>query len=90
LCKRPHASEINAADTPYAQVVDGYFVRHRVRPGITGWAQINGWRGETDTREKIEQRVKHDLDYTDHWSLMFQLKILMRTPFALLKSENAC
>jgi lipopolysaccharide/colanic/teichoic acid biosynthesis glycosyltransferase len=60
-----------------------------VRPGITGWAQINGWRGETDTREKIEQRVKYDLDYIDHWSLMFDVKILARTPLALLKSENA-
>lgn len=86
---RPHATQAKAADTLYEQVVDGYFARHRVRPGITGWAQINGWRGETDTREKIEQRVKHDLDYIDHWSLMFDVKILMRTPFALLKSENA-
>jgi Undecaprenyl-phosphate glucose phosphotransferase len=86
---RPHATQAKAADTLYEQVVDGYFARHRVRPGITGWAQVNGWRGETDTREKIEQRVKHDLDYIDHWSLMFDVKILMRTPFALLKSENA-
>lgn len=86
---RPHATQAKAADTLYEQVVDGYFARHRVRPGITGWAQINGWRGETDTREKIEQRVKHDLDYIDHWSLMFDVKILARTPFALLKSENA-
>ncbi len=86
---RPHATQAKAADTLYEQVVDGYFARHRVRPGITGWAQINGWRGETDTREKIEQRVKHDLDYIDHWSLMFDVSILARTPFALLKSENA-
>lgn len=86
---RPHATQAKAADTLYEQIVDGYFARHRVRPGITGWAQINGWRGETDTREKIEQRVKHDLDYIDHWSLLLDLKILMRTPFALLKSENA-
>jgi Undecaprenyl-phosphate glucose phosphotransferase len=86
---RPHATQAKAADTLYEQVVDGYFARHRVRPGITGWAQINGWRGETDTREKIEQRVKHDLDYIDNWSLMFDVKILARTPFALLKSENA-
>jgi Undecaprenyl-phosphate glucose phosphotransferase len=86
---RPHATQAKAADTLYEQVVDGYFARHRVRPGITGWAQVNGWRGETDTREKIEQRVKHDLDYIDHWSLMFDVKILMRTPFALFKSENA-
>jgi Undecaprenyl-phosphate glucose phosphotransferase len=86
---RPHATQAKAADTLYEQVVDGYFARHRVRPGITGWAQVNGWRGETDTREKIEQRVKHDLDYIDHWSLMFDVKILARTPFALFKSENA-
>jgi len=86
---RPHATQAKADNTLYEQVVDGYFARHRVRPGITGWAQVNGWRGETDTREKIEQRVKHDLDYIDHWSLMFDVTILMRTPFALLKSENA-
>jgi Undecaprenyl-phosphate glucose phosphotransferase len=86
---RPHATQAKAADTLYEQVVDGYFARHKVRPGITGWAQINGWRGETDTREKIEQRVKYDLDYIDHWSLMFDVKILARTPLALLKSENA-
>jgi Undecaprenyl-phosphate glucose phosphotransferase len=86
---RPHATQAKAADTLYEQVVDGYFARHRVRPGITGWAQINGWRGETDTREKIEQRVKHDLDYIDHWTLMLDVRILVQTPFALLKSENA-
>ena len=86
---RPHATQAKAADTLYEQVVDGYFARHKVRPGITGWAQINGWRGETDTREKIEQRVKYDLDYIDHWSLMFDVKILARTPLALLKNENA-
>jgi Undecaprenyl-phosphate glucose phosphotransferase len=86
---RPHATEAKAADTLYEQVVDGYFARHKVRPGITGWAQINGWRGETDTREKIEQRVKYDLEYIDRWSLLFDLSIVMKTPFALLKSENA-
>ena len=86
---RPHATHAKAADTLYEQVVDGYFARHKVRPGITGWAQINGWRGETDTREKIEQRVKHDLEYIDHWSLMFDLEIIFKTPFSLLKSENA-
>jgi lipopolysaccharide/colanic/teichoic acid biosynthesis glycosyltransferase len=86
---RPHATQAKAADTLYEQVVDGYFARHKVRPGITGWAQINGWRGETDTREKIEQRVKYDLDYIDNWSLIFDIAILARTPFALFKSENA-
>ena len=86
---RPHATQAKAADALYEQVVDGYFARHKVKPGITGWAQVNGWRGETDTREKIEQRVKHDLEYIDRWSLGLDLAILVRTPFALLKSENA-
>ena len=86
---RPHATQAKAAGTLYDEVVDGYFARHKVKPGITGWAQINGWRGETDTHEKLEQRIKHDLDYIDHWSLGFDLMILAKTPFALLKSENA-
>ncbi|WP_119388905.1 undecaprenyl-phosphate glucose phosphotransferase [Taklimakanibacter lacteus] len=86
---RPHATQAKAQEALYEQVVDGYFARHRVKPGITGWAQINGWRGETDTREKIEQRVLHDLDYIDHWSLGFDLYILLKTPLALLKTQNA-
>lgn len=86
---RPHATQAKAAGGLYDQVVDGYFARHKVRPGITGWAQINGWRGETDTVEKIEQRVKHDLEYIDRWSLGLDFYILLKTPFALLKSENA-
>ena len=86
---RPHATQAKAAGGLYDEVVEGYFARHKVKPGITGWAQINGWRGETDTVEKIEQRVKHDLEYIDHWSLTFDLYILMKTPFALLKTENA-
>ncbi len=86
---RPHATLAKAADTLYEQVVDGYFARHKVKPGITGWAQINGWRGETDTREKLEQRVKFDLEYIDQWSLGFDFMILLKTPFALIKSENA-
>jgi lipopolysaccharide/colanic/teichoic acid biosynthesis glycosyltransferase len=60
-----------------------------VKPGITGWAQICGWRGETDTREKIEKRVEHDLYYIENWSVLFDLYILAMTPLALLKSENA-
>lgn len=86
---RPHAAQAKAAEQLYHQVVEGYFARHKVKPGITGWAQINGWRGETDTAEKIEKRVKHDLEYIDRWSLLFDLYILMKTPFALLRSENA-
>jgi Undecaprenyl-phosphate glucose phosphotransferase len=86
---RPHATKAKAADALYEQVVDGYFARHKVKPGITGWAQINGWRGETDTEEKIERRVEHDLYYIDNWSLTFDLYILARTPLSLLKTDNA-
>ncbi len=86
---RPHAVHAKAADRLYDEAVEGYFARHRVKPGITGWAQINGWRGETDTAEKIEKRVEYDLYYIENWSLIFDLYILFRTPLALLKSENA-
>ena len=86
---RPHAVHAKAADRQYDDVVDGYFARHRVKPGITGWAQINGWRGETDTPIKIQRRVEHDLAYIENWSLFFDMYILLITPFALLKTENA-
>jgi Undecaprenyl-phosphate glucose phosphotransferase len=86
---RPHALEAKAAGDLYDDVVDGYFARHKVKPGITGWAQINGWRGETDTPEKIQKRVECDIYYIENWSLMLDTYILLRTPFALLKSENA-
>ncbi len=86
---RPHATQARAAGNLYEQVVEGYFARHRVKPGITGWAQINGWRGETDTVEKLEQRVKHDLEYIDRWSLGLDLYILAKTPISLLKTKNA-
>ncbi|MDJ1156916.1 undecaprenyl-phosphate glucose phosphotransferase [Chelatococcus sp. SYSU_G07232] len=86
---RPHALHAKAENRLYDQVVDGYFARHKVKPGITGWAQINGWRGETDTEEKIQRRVEHDLFYIENWSVLSDLYILAATPFALLKSENA-
>ncbi|HUO54732.1 MAG TPA: undecaprenyl-phosphate glucose phosphotransferase, partial [Rhodoblastus sp.] len=86
---RPHVLKGKAAGMLYEQVVDGYFARHRVKPGITGWAQINGWRGETDTVEKIEGRLAHDLYYIDNWSIWFDLKILALTPFAVLWGKNA-
>ncbi len=73
---RPHAIHAKAADHLYDEAVDGYFARHRVKPGITGWAQINGWRGETDSREKILRRVEHDLYYIENWSILFDLYIL--------------
>jgi Undecaprenyl-phosphate glucose phosphotransferase len=86
---RPHAIVSRAADKLYDEVVDGYFARHRVKPGITGWAQINGWRGETDTPEKIQKRVEHDLHYIENWSILLDVYILAMTPFALIKAENA-
>jgi Undecaprenyl-phosphate glucose phosphotransferase len=86
---RPHAVEATTANKLWEEVVDGYFARHRVRPGITGWAQINGWRGEVNTPEKLQHRVEHDLYYIENWSLLFDMYILLRTPFALLKTENA-
>lgn len=86
---RPHAVNAKAEARLYTEAVDGYFARHRVKPGITGWAQINGWRGETDTQEKIQKRVEHDLYYIENWSVLLDLYIVARTPFALLKSENA-
>ena len=86
---RPHALRGRAADRLYDDVVDGYFARHRVTPGITGWAQINGWRGETDTAEKIQKRVECDLYYIENWSLLFDLYILAATTVALFNTKNA-
>jgi Undecaprenyl-phosphate glucose phosphotransferase len=86
---RPHAIQAKAAERLYEQVVDGYFARHRVKPGITGWAQVSGWRGETDTQEKLERRVEHDLFYIENWSVIFDIYILLITPFRLLNTENA-
>ncbi len=70
---RPHAVSAKAVDKHYDEVVQEYAARHRVKPGITGWAQINGWCGETDTFEKIEKRVAFDLHYIENWSLYFDL-----------------
>ncbi len=70
-------------------MVDGYFARHRVKPGMTGWAQVNGWRGETDTPEKILRRTEFDLYYIENWSVLFDLKVIFTTPFALFETTNA-
>ena len=83
---RPHAL---AHNDQYAALIDGYLGRHRVQPGITGWAQVNGFRGETDTLDKMQRRVEHDLDYIDRWSLMLDLRILFMTVFTSLLQKNA-
>jgi Undecaprenyl-phosphate glucose phosphotransferase len=86
---RPHAVNAKAEARRYDEAVDGYFARHRVKPGLTGWAQVNGWRGETDTHDKIQSRVEHDLYYIENWSVLLDLYILARTPLALLNTESA-
>jgi Undecaprenyl-phosphate glucose phosphotransferase len=86
---RPHAVNQKLEDRQFDEAVDGYFARHRVKPGITGWAQINGWRGEISSPDKIKGRVEHDLHYIENWSVLFDLYILVMTPIALLKAENA-
>jgi Undecaprenyl-phosphate glucose phosphotransferase len=87
---RPHAVQGKLQSRLFDEAVDGYFARHRVKPGITGWAQVNGWRGEIDNEEKIQKRVEFDLYYIENWSVLFDLYILLKTPSALLtKNENA-
>lgn len=78
---RPHATATKAAGIPFEVAVSEYSSRHRVKPGITGWAQINGWRGETDTLEKMEKRIEFDLEYIREWSLWFDIKIVFLTIF---------
>ena len=86
---RPHSIHAQTGERRYVDVVESYFARHRVKPGVTGWAQINGLRGELDSDEKIRMRTAYDLQYIENWSLLFDLKILFLTPIRLLNVENA-
>ncbi|MEQ8369038.1 MAG: sugar transferase, partial [Alphaproteobacteria bacterium] len=83
---RPHATQHNEA---FERMIDDYLGRHRVKPGITGWAQVNGLRGEIRSPEQIRLRVKHDLFYIDNWSLWFDLRILVLTLFVGFVHPNA-
>ncbi|MDQ6995704.1 MAG: undecaprenyl-phosphate glucose phosphotransferase [Mariprofundaceae bacterium] len=83
---RPHAV---AHNEEYRKLIKGYMWRHKVKPGITGWAQINGWRGETDTLYKMEKRVEYDLEYIRRWSIFFDLKIVFLTIFKGFTNKNA-
>ncbi len=83
---RPHAV---AHNEQYRRLIPGYMLRHKVKPGITGWAQVNGWRGETDTIEKMEKRVECDLAYIRGWALMLDLRIIFLTVFGKAVRNNA-
>jgi putative colanic acid biosynthesis UDP-glucose lipid carrier transferase len=83
---RPHAVVHNEQ---YRKLIKGYMLRHKVKPGITGWAQVNGLRGETETLDKMEARIHFDLDYLRNWSLWLDLWIIIRTVKVVLARENA-
>jgi putative colanic acid biosynthesis UDP-glucose lipid carrier transferase len=83
---RPHAV---AHNEEYRRLIPGYMLRHKVKPGITGWAQVNGWRGETDTLHKMKKRVEHDLAYIRDWRLWLDLKIIFLTVFGRQTWSNA-
>jgi len=70
-------------------LIKGYMIRHKVKPGITGWAQVNGFRGETDTLDKMQSRIDFDLDYLRHWTLKLDLKIILKTVLVVFKDRAA-
>jgi putative colanic acid biosynthesis UDP-glucose lipid carrier transferase len=78
-----------AHNEAYRKLIKGYMQRHKVRPGITGWAQVNGLRGETESLDKMRARLEHDLDYLRKWSLRLDLYIIARTVWAVLRGHNA-
>ena len=83
---RPHAVE---QDGYYERQIDAYMLRHRIKPGITGWAQVNGWRGNTDKLEQMEIRVQHDLYYINNWTITFDLAIIALTVVSMINSKDA-
>ena len=83
---RPHAVAHNEL---YRKLVKGYMIRHKVKPGITGWAQVNGLRGETNTVEKMAERIRYDIDYLRHWSLVFDFMIILKTALVVVRDRNA-
>lgn len=83
---RPHAVAHNEL---YRKLIRGYMLRHKVKPGITGWAQVNGLRGETETLDKMQSRIEHDLYYLQNWSIWLDLWIIMRTAWVVMRRDNA-
>ena len=87
---RPHAVDaVSSQQERFTRIVEGYSARHRLPPGITGWAQINGWRGEINDPAKLHSRFEHDLHYIENWSIWLDLKILLRTPVSLFETTSA-
>jgi exopolysaccharide biosynthesis polyprenyl glycosylphosphotransferase len=86
---RPHSPFAKAGGMIYAEAVREYAARYRIKPGITGWAQVCGWRGPTDTLEQLRNRVEHDLYYIEHWSVAFDVRILFKTLFCAFGDKNA-
>ncbi len=86
---RPHAPSTRAGPRLFRDVVSSYAARHRVKPGLTGWAQVNGWRGPTDTDDKLIKRLEHDLYYIENWSIGFDIVILFRTLLTPITARNA-
>jgi Undecaprenyl-phosphate glucose phosphotransferase len=86
---RPHMPEARAAGLLYFKAVNEYASRHRVKPGITGWAQVNGWRGPTETIEQIERRVEYDIYSIDNWSILFDFLIILKTFVIIWNDKNA-
>jgi lipopolysaccharide/colanic/teichoic acid biosynthesis glycosyltransferase len=87
---RPHAVDARSSrQVAFDKMVEGYSARHRLPPGITGWAQINGWRGEVSDPDSLRARVACDLFYIENWSIWFDLRILLRTPLSLLDTRRA-
>ena len=83
---RPHAVQHNEL---YRKLIPGYMLRHKVKPGITGWAQVNGLRGETETVDKMRRRIQYDLVYISHWSVTFDIRIILRTALLVFRDTSA-
>jgi lipopolysaccharide/colanic/teichoic acid biosynthesis glycosyltransferase len=87
---RPHATKARVGGKLYGEAAARYAERHKVRPGITGWGQVNGWRGNTNSDEELRRRIEFDLFYMENWSLLFDIRIMLRTPAVMLSGKGAC
>jgi lipopolysaccharide/colanic/teichoic acid biosynthesis glycosyltransferase len=86
---RPHATATKVENQALENVVINYASRHRVKPGMTGWAQVNGWRGQMDSAQKLQERIRFDLYYIENWSILLDLRILFKTIIIVLKDRHA-